>query len=122
MDPFDAIADPVRRRLLARLRRSPLTAGELAGTEEISRPAVSRHLRLLEQSGLVTVDASGRTRTYRLAPDGLGPVQQFLTALQEPRPPIPADAFDALDLEVRRTTRDLASPTHASPTRQEHIA
>lgn len=117
MDPFEALADPVRRRLLVQLRGAPRTAGELAATEPISRPAVSRHLRVLHDSGLVHVDTVGRTRVYRLADSGLDPVTAFIDKLGHPAPPVPAGAFEALDLEVRRAVRDLGSQPE-----QENIA
>jgi DNA-binding transcriptional ArsR family regulator len=67
-DPFEAIADPTRRAVLALLRkRGELTAGAIAvAFPRITRPAVSRHLRILRESGLVTATASGRERRYTL--------------------------------------------------------
>ncbi|PJJ71093.1 helix-turn-helix protein [Diaminobutyricimonas aerilata] len=107
MDAFDGLADPVRRRLLTALAVGPLTAGELAAGEPISRPAVSRHLRVLLESGLVAVTAEGRHRRYRLRPESLDTVEAFCAALR--RPPVAASALDALELEVRRTVRDHAT-------------
>lgn len=106
MAAFEALADPIRRRLLLTLRQAPHTAGELARTESVSRPAISRHLRLLREAGLVEVTASGRERVYRLRPEGLQPVAALLRELFEPTPPIPVERLDALDLEVRRTARE----------------
>lgn len=116
MDVFEALADPTRRRLLARLADGPCTAGELAADEPVSRPAVSKHLRLLREAGAVLVDAEGRHRRYRLRPEALTDVRRYLDALA--RPPIPTEAFAALDLEVRRTVRDRA----ASPDRKQESA
>jgi DNA-binding transcriptional ArsR family regulator len=112
VDPFEALADPIRRRLLVALGRAPHTAGELARTETVSRPAVSRHLRMLREAGLVDVTATGRMRVYRLRQEGLQPVGDLLRALEEPAAPIPADRFDALDLEVRRTVRETRGREH----------
>lgn len=112
MDAFDALADITRRRILRTLAQGPRTAGELAAGEPHSRPAVSRHLRVLRESGLVRSDLRGRTRVYTFAPDGLTAVRELLVSLDDtaaqrhPSPPIPAERLDALDLEVRRTGRE----------------
>lgn len=75
---LDAIANPVRRTLLDALRAEPRTAGELAAVvPTISRPAVSRHLKLLRQAGLVTAHPRGRERIYRLEATGFATVQQW---------------------------------------------
>ena len=63
MDLFSALADPVRRAILAARRDAPLTAGQVASLfPGISRPAVSRHLRVLRESGLVRAESRGRQR------------------------------------------------------------
>ncbi|MEK8105172.1 metalloregulator ArsR/SmtB family transcription factor [Micromonospora sp. M12] len=66
-----AIADPVRRHILTMLREEPLSAGDIAHRFTISRPAISRHLRVLRESGLVRDDLVGRKRIYRLDPGPL---------------------------------------------------
>ncbi|KAA9145503.1 winged helix-turn-helix transcriptional regulator [Microbacterium lushaniae] len=109
MDVFEALADPTRRRVVLRLADGPLSAGGLAATEPTSRPAVSRHLRILRESGLVDVETDGRIRRYRLRRDPLSAVRVFLDELVQP--PIPSAALDGLDLEVRRTIRE-RSLTH----------
>lgn len=67
-DPFKALADPTRRSILELLReRQVCSAGEIAGRfSRLSRPAVSRHLRLLREAGLVTAQGIGREQQYRL--------------------------------------------------------
>ena len=67
-DPFEALADPTRRGILNLLRRHPVrTAGEIADAfPRISRPAVSRHLRVLREAGLVIAEEAGREWRYRL--------------------------------------------------------
>ena len=77
---FEAIADPTRRAMLDRLRdaNDGLTAGELGDGFAMSQPACSKHLRVLRDCGLVETTAEGRAIRYRLAPDGLGPVQDWL--------------------------------------------
>jgi len=118
---FEVVADDVRRDLLLALRRGPLTAGELARTRpDVSRPAVSRHLRVLREAGVVRSVVDGRRRVYSLRPDALAPLATFLAALTPPAPPVPARALDGLDLEVRRTTRERRTAHGAA--RQEESA
>ena len=69
-DAFAAIADTNRRYLLEELRRGPKTAGELAKGLPISRPAVSQHLKVLLDAGLVSARTQGTRRTYSLVVDG----------------------------------------------------
>jgi DNA-binding transcriptional ArsR family regulator len=66
-DVFRAIADPTRRAILDRLRAGPTPAGALADDFAQSRPAISKHLRVLRQARLVTEQRAGRERVYRLA-------------------------------------------------------
>ena len=73
-----AIADPVRRRVLELVRDREVAAGELAGSFEISRPAVSRHLRVLREAGLVTERRQGRLRLYRADPTPLRELHGWL--------------------------------------------
>lgn len=68
---LSAIADRTRREILAYLKGEPHTAGDLAARFGISWPAISRHLRLLREAGLVTVERSGRLRRYHLNPEVL---------------------------------------------------
>lgn len=111
MDVFEALADPVRRDVLARLADGPARVVDLAAEHPISRPAISRHLRVLTEAGLVDAAAQGRERHYRLLPGGLGPVRDWLAGF-EPTARFAESALDGLDLEVRRTVRDRrATPT-----------
>ncbi|MFJ7526741.1 ArsR/SmtB family transcription factor [Streptomyces griseus] len=89
VDPFDALADPVRRDLLRALASGPARVVDLAARHPISRPAVSKHLRVLTEAGLVTVEDRGRERHYALARAGLAPVRALLDELAARRPPIP---------------------------------
>lgn len=77
-DPFAALGDPNRRRILELLAAGARSVGELAGEMPISRPAVSRHLRLLKDAGLVREDAEGTRRIYRLHDEGAATVDAFL--------------------------------------------
>lgn len=104
MDAFGALADPVRRRLLERLSRGPARVVDLAVEHPVSRPAISRHLRLLGEAGLVSATDLGRERHYRMEPGALRQVTD-LVELLTPRPPVPENALDALETEVHRTSR-----------------
>lgn len=75
-----AISDPTRRRVLELVRDRELPAGEIAAEFEISRPAVSRHLRVLRQAGLVSERRAGRLRLYRSDPEPLGELRRWLDA------------------------------------------
>ena len=117
MDPFAALADPVRRDLVVRLARGAARVVDLAAEHDISRPAISRHLRLLAQAGLVSAQDRGRERHYRLEPDGLRPVADLLATLaRTPVPPVSDPMFDGLELEVRRTGRERRQAPAQRPT------
>jgi DNA-binding transcriptional ArsR family regulator len=77
-DPFAALGDRHRRRILELLGDAPRSVGALASALPISRPAVSRHLRLLKDSGLVTDDVVGTRHIYRLHIAGAEVVQRYL--------------------------------------------
>jgi len=118
MDAFAALADPVRRELLQRLALGPARVVDLAAEQPISRPAVSKHLRLLTEAGLATAEDRGRERHYRVAAAGLAPVQALLDRLIVPSAPISEQMLDGLELEVRRTGRErrATEPTHQEET------
>jgi DNA-binding transcriptional ArsR family regulator len=78
---FDALGDPNRRRILDCLRTGARPVGELARDLPIGRPAVSKHLRVLENAGLIEHSARGTRNLYALAPDGLQQVQAWLVGL-----------------------------------------
>ena len=75
---FVALADPTRRRVFERLRTGPKSVGEIAHGLPVSRPAVSQHLRVLKEAGLVAVRAAGTRRVYAIDPHGLGALRQWL--------------------------------------------
>ncbi|HET8756611.1 MAG TPA: metalloregulator ArsR/SmtB family transcription factor [Solirubrobacteraceae bacterium] len=77
-DPFDALGDPHRRAIVELLRAGDRSVRELADELPISRPAVSRHLKLLKDAGLVTDRAEGTRRLYRLHGEGIDAVQAYL--------------------------------------------
>ena len=74
---MDALGDPTRRAIFEQLRRGPRAVGEIAGELPVSRPAVSQHLRVLKEAGLVTERREGTRRLYRLDPDGLGELRDY---------------------------------------------
>lgn len=110
MDPFAALADPVRRDLLRRLAAGPARVIDLAAEYPISRPAVSKHLRLLTEAGLAIAEDLGRERHYRAVPAGLSAVRTLLDELTSAQPPVAERMLDGLELEVRRTVRDREDP------------
>ena len=76
---FGAISHPARRQMLDLLVEGDHAVNAIAGNFEMSRPAVSQHLRVLLDAGLVTEQRYGRERRYRLAPERLGPVRDWLS-------------------------------------------
>ena len=78
MNPFEALGDPNRRTILELLGDGDRSVQELADALPISRPAVSRHLRLLKEAGLVTDRAEGTRRLYRLHDEGPEAVRAYL--------------------------------------------
>jgi DNA-binding transcriptional ArsR family regulator len=111
---LQALADPIRREILRKIRDAPLPAGAIAAAFSVSRPAVSRHLRVLREAGLVSAEVSGRERVYRLEVAPLAKVETYLAELRVTR-----DAalnawerrFMALETEVHRVrSRSKTSP------------
>jgi DNA-binding transcriptional ArsR family regulator len=96
---FEALADPTRRRLLELLAAGERSAGELAGEFAISRPGVSRHLRVLRDAGLVRERGDGRRRLYSVDPAPLAEVDAWLERWRG----FWDQRLDALDTELRRT-------------------
>jgi DNA-binding transcriptional ArsR family regulator len=115
-----AISDSVRREILVLLRGGSMTAGAIAGRFPISRPAVSRHLRVLREAGLVVDTADGRERVYRLDIEPLAEVDAWLAPFRTGW----GARLDALETEVRRTRRDrrAAGGQAADPDAEEHTA
>ena|SRR5437763_1808048 len=75
---FAALSDPTRRAVFERIAERPQTVGALAAQLPVSRPAVSQHLKVLKDAGLVTDEARGTRRVYRIDPHGLGPMRRWL--------------------------------------------
>lgn len=105
MHAFDVLGDPVRRRILELLAEGELASGEVVaviGREfAISQPAVSRHLRILRESGFASVRADGARRLYAVRPDSLREVHAWLETFRD----LWEDRLDALAVEIARGKR-----------------
>ena len=77
---LSALGDPTRRTIFERLARGPSAVGDLAANLPVTRPAVSQHLRVLKEAGLVTEAAAGTRRIYRIDPRGIGALRDWLDA------------------------------------------
>lgn len=95
---FGALADPTRRAILARLARGEATVGELAEPFDISLPAISRHLKVLEQASLISNERIGKHRRVRLKRQGLAGAQEWLDFRRR----FGADKADRLARELRK--------------------
>jgi DNA-binding transcriptional ArsR family regulator len=80
---LQALGDPTRRSVLEELRDGRLAVGEIAARLPVSRPAVSQHLRVLKEAGLVTERQNGTRRLYRVDPDGLAELREYLEGFWE---------------------------------------
>lgn len=92
---LEALADPTRRRVFERLRGGPSAVGRLAMGLPVSRPAVSQHLKVLKEAGLVREEPDGARRIYRIDPQGLGPLRAWLDQFWE-------NALDAFKAEAEK--------------------
>jgi DNA-binding transcriptional ArsR family regulator len=101
---FDALGEPVRRRILELLHDGPSPVGRLAERLPVGRPAVSKHLRVLSDAGLIEYRSVGTRNLYALAPGGLAAAQQWLAATWD-------TVLSAYAAEVsRRAARDPGRP------------
>src|SRR5882757_3598862 len=98
-----ALADPTRRRVLERLKSGPRSVGAIARGMTVSRPAVSQHLKVLKEAGLVTDRPDGTRRVYHIDPHGLGTLRAWLDQFWD-------QALMALQEEVERGARDKGEP------------
>ena len=96
---FAALADPTRRQVFERLSRGPRAVGDLAEGLPVSRPAVSQHLKVLKEAGLVTDRADGARRVYQIDPQGLGQVRAWFDQFWD-------QALDAFAAEAERQERE----------------
>jgi DNA-binding transcriptional ArsR family regulator len=92
---FAALADPTRREVFERLANGPRSVGELAQAMPVSRPAVSQHLKVLKEAGLVSDHPEGARRVYQIDPQGLGQIRAWLDRFWD-------QALAAFQAEVER--------------------
>lgn len=120
MLPLEALADPVRRAIVERLADGEVGAGEIAAEFPVSRPAISRHLRVLREAGLVTSRVAGQHRIYALDRRPLAELDDWLARFRPLADSGPASRLDALDTEMhrgrraRRITEQGADDDHAA--------
>src|SRR5690606_35777253 len=103
-----ALADPTRRQIFERLASGPKPVGELARDLPVSRPAVSQHLKVLHDAGLVTSEAQGNRRIYQIDPQGLGVIRQWLDRFWD-------QALDAFRAEAERGARQSSTAAKRRP-------
>src|SRR3954454_19042106 len=96
---FSALYDPTRRAVFERLRGGPKPVGEIARGLPVTRPAVSQHLKVLKEAGLVDDRSEGTRRVYRIDPEGLGAMRAWLDGFWEV-------ALHAYAAEVERSERE----------------
>lgn len=92
---FAALADPTRREVFERLAKGPRSVGEIAEGLPVSRPAVSQHLKVLKEAGLVSDRPEGARRVYQIDPQGLGQMRAWLDRFWD-------EALEAFKAEVER--------------------
>ena len=105
VEALAALADPTRRELVALLAAGELAAGDLARRFPVSRPAISRHLRVLREAGLVSARADGKRRLYALDPRPLRELDEWLAPYRD----LWTQRLDALDPEIAHGRRAGAS-------------
>lgn len=98
MQALAVLADPVRRAIVERLATGPASAGDIAQEFPISRPAVSRHLRLLREAGLVHSETIAQQRIYRLSPEPFDELDQWVRQIRT----FWSQHLDALETEIAR--------------------
>jgi DNA-binding transcriptional ArsR family regulator len=101
MHALEALADPTRREIVDLLAGGELDAGTIASRFPVSRPAVSRHLRVLREAGLVSVRPEAQRRLYALDPTPLAELDEWLSRYRV----FWANRLDALDVQLRRQRR-----------------
>ena len=100
---FAALADPTRRTVFERLAEGPRAVGELAHGLPVSRPAVSQHLKVLKEAGLVTDRPDGARRVYQIDPQGLGQLRAWIDRFWD-------DALARFAAEVERNDDETKDP------------
>ena len=103
-----ALADPTRRRVFEQLRSGAKPVGRIAHGMPVSRPAVSQHLRVLKEAGLVREEQDGTRRLYSIDPKGLGPLRRWLDQFWD-------QALEAFQVEVERSQPKPTQPRRRKP-------
>jgi DNA-binding transcriptional ArsR family regulator len=104
-----ALADPTRRQVFEHLREGPRAVGEIAAEMPVSRPAVSQHLKVLKEAGLVADQAEGTRRVYYIDPQGLGALRGWLDQFWD-------HALEAFKAEVEKSKGNPDEPSqHVAP-------
>lgn len=98
-EAFAALADPTRRHIFEALRAHPMSVGEIAAGQPVSRPAVSQHLRVLEAAQLVSVEPRGNRRMYLIRREGLQGLRDYLDSFW-------SDTLSAYGAEIARRMQD----------------
>ncbi|AXT59156.1 ArsR family transcriptional regulator [Aquimarina sp. AD10] len=104
-DVFQAIADPLRRDIISLLAKQPMTVNAVAKKFEVSRPAVSKHLKILKECGIITINQDGRERFCQIEPKNLIPaflwIEQYKTLWEEK-----LDSFENYLLELQTKNKN----------------
>src|SRR3954466_3432395 len=103
MEVFEAIAQPTRREILRLLAGGERSAGDVASRFDVTQPAISQHLKVLKETGLVSERREGTRRLYSVRPEGLADLHAFLAALL---PPALERLKQEAEEEERRGARD----------------
>ena len=102
---IEALADPTRRAILGRLRTGAMPVGSIADGLPVSRPAVSQHLRVLSDAGLLVVTPKGNRRLYAIAPQGADDLRRYLNTLWD-------DALSAFEKAAHEKARQKKGNRH----------
>ena len=101
-DAFHAIADPTRREIIQLVAKEPLNVNAVADNFSISRPAISKHVKILEECGLVQVEKKGRERICKAKLDSLQEVSDWVTQYKQ----FWTESFDALDAYLKQIQKE----------------
>ncbi|MBX7097587.1 MAG: metalloregulator ArsR/SmtB family transcription factor [Myxococcaceae bacterium] len=113
---FAALADPTRRSIVARLAQGDATVNELAAPFDISLPAISRHLKVLEQAGLIARERDANRRPCSLVVEALTEVTRWAEDTRREW----EERFDRLDAHLREVQAHAPSPAPSRPTKEKH--
>lgn len=105
-EALQAIAEPKRRAILQLVRDEELPSGEIASHFDVTRPAISQHLRVLKDAGLVTERRDGTRRLYRARPQGLAGLREYLESFWDVRLAALTRVAEAEERQARRGNRD----------------